>query len=158
MASVRAWAAVVVVLALGACSGSPKKPDPLRASAGFGDAPAVSPTDVEQAEFRSPSGNIGCRLDKDGARCDIVKKSWTPPPKPTDCELDWGFGISVHRAEPARFTCAGDTVLGAKKTLKYGEAVRAGDLTCSSDRSGMRCENTASGHGFTLSVKQYHIF
>ncbi|MET8148144.1 DUF6636 domain-containing protein [Actinoplanes sp. NPDC049668] len=153
MAFGRGCAAVVVALALGACT-SHRDPSPSTpANAGLGDAPALSTVD-----FLSPSGNIGCHVDKDGARCDIVKRSWQPPPAPADCELDWAGGISVYKAEKAAFTCTGDTAMGAKETLKYGSAVRVGDFTCGSDPAAIRCENTASGHGFTLSVEQYSMF
>ncbi|MEU7901961.1 DUF6636 domain-containing protein [Actinoplanes sp. NPDC049118] len=161
MALGRGWAAVLLMLALGACTAPRDTPDPsppTPASAGLGDAPAMPTATVTEANFVSPSGNIGCYVDKDGARCDIVKKAWKPPPAPTDCELDWAGGISVYQAEEAAFTCAGDTVLGAKETLKYGDAVRAGDFMCGSDRKAMRCMNTATGHGFTLSVEQYNMF
>jgi len=49
-------------------------------------------------------------------------------------------------------------VLGARNKLAYGESVRAGDFTCRSDKAAMRCENTESGHGFTLAIEQYHLF
>jgi hypothetical protein len=156
----RVWAAVLLVLALGACTSpqDPPEPPPTPASAGFGNAPTPSAVTVTEANFLSPSGNIGCYVDKDSARCDIVKKSWEPPPAPTDCELDWAGGISLYQAGEPKFTCAGDTVLGAKKTLRYGSAVRAGDFMCGSARSAMRCENTTTGHGFALSVEKYDLF
>jgi hypothetical protein len=106
----------------------------------------------------SPSGNIGCCLDSSRARCDIVRKNWQPPPAPADCDLDWGFGISVDRAKEATFTCAGDTVLGGKEKLAYGASLRAGDFTCGSATKAMRCESTRSGRGFTLAIEQYNRF
>jgi hypothetical protein len=141
------------VLALSACSGPSTSPDPPTASAGFGNAPASS------AAFTSPSGNIGCYVDRDGARCDIVKKSWKPPAKPSDCDLAWGSSISLtsSSSEPT-FTCAGDTVLGAEKILNYGETIQVGDLRCDSTSQRIRCEDTGTGHGFTLAIEQYTIF
>jgi len=118
----------------------------------------AAPVAVSAANFVSPSGNIGCYLDKSGARCDIVRKNWQPPPAPADCDLDWGFGIAVDQAKEATFTCAGDTVLGGKEKLAYGTSLRAGDFTCSSASKAMRCENTKSGHGFTLAIEQYNLF
>jgi hypothetical protein len=179
MTSGRGWAAVLLVLALGACSvpkDTPESSPSTPANAGLGNAPvrpavtvtstrpAVTVTSarpavaVTEANFMSPSGNIGCYVDKVSARCDILKKAWEPPPAPTDCELDWAGGISLFKAKQPEFTCAGDTVLGSKETLKYGNAVRAGDFTCGSERAAMRCENTASGHGFTLSAEKYDMF
>jgi hypothetical protein len=158
-----------MALALAACSppsGTPDPPSttPAKASiAGLGEAPSPPPSSesphvVTAANFLSPSGNIGCYLDTQSARCDIAKKSWTPPPAPADCELDWAFGVSVDNAEKAAFTCAGDTVLGAKDKLEYGESLQAGGFMCRSDRKAMRCENVTSGHGFTLSAERYHLF
>jgi hypothetical protein len=178
MAAVRGWAglcgAITLTAALAACSASPDTPDPGRTTAptatnaALGDAPpspspspSFSPgpsTAVRQAHFGSPSGNISCYLDRSGVRCDIVRREWKPPPAPDDCDLDWGAGLSVNRADEATFTCAGDTVLGARDKLAYGRSLRAGDFTCSSGSKAMRCENTESGHGFTLAIEQYHLF
>jgi hypothetical protein len=185
MAAARGWAglgvAITLAAALAACSATRDEPDPqptaapTATNAALGDAPRSSPPSsslpsslpspptaspqiVTEANFVSPSGNIGCYLTSSSARCDIVRKNWEPPPAPADCDLDWGSGVSVFEAEEATFTCAGDTVLGAKDKLAYGESLRAGDFTCSSDSKAMRCENTQSGHGFTLAIEQYNLF
>jgi hypothetical protein len=171
MASAHRWVGLVaLVAALAACSesdgtGNPPATAPRSAAAGLGDAPgskppapAPSPRLVTEANFLAPSGNIGCYLDTKSARCDIVKRSWKPPPAPADCELDWASGALVDGAGKAAFTCAGDTVLGAKTKLAYGQALRAGDFQCSSDRRWIRCENLQSGHGFILSVGRYELF
>jgi hypothetical protein len=188
MGSLRGWAAVVLVLAVGACSTPAKKEtaasSPARASAGFGDAstatpPAAgaavttaavpasgestptgaAPKQVAEANFLTPSGNIGCYVDKKFARCDIGKKSWSAPPKPADCAFDWGLGAMVEEPGAATLTCASDSLLGSTKTtLNYGQAVQAGDFVCRSDRSAVRCENTRSKHGFTLAVERYTLF
>jgi len=103
-------------------------------------------------QFKSPSGNIGCVLDKrDGVRCDIREKSWTAPPKPSWCDVDWGGGLQVGRRKRASFVCAGDTVLGADRTLGYGSSIRRGRFECFSRRTGMRCVNHRTHHGFRLS-------
>jgi len=143
---------------LAACS-APSKDDPQpSAAAGLGDRASPSVTrDVETLQFSMPSKNIGCYLDKGAARCDIVAKTWKPPAKPADCQLDWGNGMSVGPAD-ASIVCAGDTVLGAKEILEYGQAVRAGDLVCESASAGVRCFNEPTGHGFTLSRQSYTLF
>jgi hypothetical protein len=108
--------------------------------------------------FRSPSGNIGCALDKGGVRCDIRQRSWSPPPKPKWCDLDWGQGLTVAKRGKGHYVCAGDTVLGARRVLRYGKAIRRGRFRCASRRSGMRCVNRTNGHGFTLSREHAHVF
>ena len=113
---------------------------------------------VTEAAFVSPSGNIGCYLTVDMARCDVAKKSWSAPPAPADCDLDWGSGVTVGKTGEATFTCAGDTVLGAPDKLEYGQALKAGPIRCDSASIGMRCENTTTGHGFTVAKEKYELF
>ncbi|MEV8510138.1 DUF6636 domain-containing protein [Actinoplanes sp. NPDC051475] len=162
--------AVVVVVAIGAAVAACSSPSGTRAdsrvtptaaaNAGLGNAPSPSASArvVTEAAFASPSGNIGCYLSDDGARCDIAKKSWSPGPAPADCELDWGFGVAIGKSGKANFTCAGDTVLGAKDRLEYGRSLKAGDFQCDSASTGMRCQNEKSGHGFTVAKEQYDFF
>ena len=109
--------------------------------------------------FKSPSGNIGCVLGKrDGVRCDIREKSWKPPPKPSWCDVDWGGGVQVGRRNRASSVCAGDTVLGADRTLRYGNSIRRGRFECFSRRTGMRCVNHRNHHGFKLSREHVKLF
>ncbi|MDN5917789.1 MAG: hypothetical protein L0I76_22275, partial [Pseudonocardia sp.] len=60
--------------------------------------------------FRSPTGNIGCVLGADGARCDVTEREWQLPPAPADCTLDWGAGLSLAGTAPAGPTCGRGTV------------------------------------------------
>jgi len=108
--------------------------------------------------FQSPSHNIGCIISKRGVRCDIRKKSWSPPMRPAFCFLDWGNGVTVDRHGKAEFTCAGDTALGYGKVLRYGYSVRVGRFRCLSKKSDMRCFNRRNGHGFKLSRQRARLF
>ena len=112
-------------------------------------APAAAQTDVVM--FSSPTKNIGCALDRTGARCDIRERNWRPPPTPPSCELDFGFGLTVDRRGRGQFVCAGDTVLGSKRILAYGRSIRRGRFRCVSRVRVMRCVNRRNGHGFALS-------
>ena len=108
--------------------------------------------------FRSPSGNIGCYIDQQGARCDIGDRTWQPPPKPADCPVDWGQGIELGSDGGARFICAGDTALDpTAMVLDYGRSIAAGAVVCTSQRDGMACRHTASDHGFRLARDSYEI-
>jgi hypothetical protein len=108
--------------------------------------------------FTSPSGNVGCFIDSAYVRCDISERDWTPPPRPADCEFDYGQGISLSRGEQAAFVCAGDTALGGGKPLAYGQSVTAGLMQCDSAESGVTCRDTATGHGFTIAREAYRVF
>ena len=110
--------------------------------------------------FETPSHNIGCYVDRHAARCDIRERSWSPPPEPKSCikiGLDFGQGLVVgqHRAE---FVCAGDTSLGGKAVLGYGQSTRRGSIVCLSEQRGITCRNNAIAHGFFLSRERYRIF
>lgn len=107
--------------------------------------------------FVTPSGNIGCSITGDGARCDISERDWEPTPKPPSCDVDYGQGIGVS-AEGASFVCAGDTVLGGTDTLSYGQAAIAGSYRCESATEGVTCSNTETGAGFFISRGSYRIF
>jgi hypothetical protein len=149
------------------CTGSDAK-QPARstpaASAGLGNratapATAAGVRQVDELIFLTPSRNIGCDLQPATVRCDIGRKSWTPPPRPADCPLDWGNGVYLDRTKVATLNCAGDSLLGATSVvLAYGEAVRAGDILCDSEVAALHCENEKTGHGFTLSVQDYRLF
>lgn len=152
---------VVATLALVACTPSADKvtSEPT-AQTGFGGKPseAAAAREVDGSYlFMMPSGNIGCHLDPEFARCDIGAKSWEPPPKPDDCELDWGSGLVVD-AEDVTFGCSGDTVLGGSEVLPYGDAVRSGDFICESASANVRCRHEPTGHGFTLARERYTTF
>jgi hypothetical protein len=135
------------------------------------DSPATNDADAtateERAEdgrtgapeyrfFAAPSGNIRCAISAEAVRCDIEKHVWEAPPKPEGCDLDWGQGMSVGERGPADFVCAGDTVLSDDPTrrLTYGNSIQAGRIRCVSRKTGMRCFNRNSGHGFDLSVER----
>lgn len=154
---------VIAVLALAGCAGAPpgtgQTSPSVRAS--------VVPVDREVAKltgFYSPSGNVGCKISPTGVRCDIDQRNWSPPPRPADCTLDYGQGISMAIGEPAHFVCAGDTARvlppygGAGEPLAYGETITAGPIRCESAESGMTCRDAGSSHGFSISREVYQLF
>ncbi|MCV7040785.1 hypothetical protein BST36_04670 [Mycolicibacterium moriokaense] len=108
--------------------------------------------------FISPTGNVSCAIAVNLARCDIIDRDWSPPPRPADCEFDYGQGISIAPGEPATFVCAGDTTFGAEEVLPYGKAITAGALRCESAESRITCRDVQTGNGFTISRQAYQIF
>jgi Family of unknown function (DUF6636) len=111
--------------------------------------------------FESPSRNIGCVILDGQARCDILVRSWTPPPRPASCPhvVDFGQGLEVSVSGRARFVCAGDTATNPHApTLAYGQVTVTGELRCASATTGMTCRSTRTGHGFFISRQRYSIF
>jgi hypothetical protein len=108
--------------------------------------------------FHSPSGNIACGISKQGARCDIREREWRPPPKPRQCDQDWGYGLTLGKQGKGRFFCAGDSLFGLGSRLAYGKSVARGRFRCVSRTDGIRCVNRRNGHGFKLSRERAKRF
>ncbi|MGW0158477.1 DUF6636 domain-containing protein [Mycobacterium sp. NPDC003323] len=131
----------------------------MAASLGAAAAVVAAPAAADDlAHFSSPSGNVGCVLDADYVRCDIAEHDWATPPRPADCEFDYGQGIALSLGEPATFVCAGDTTLGGPDVLDYGQSITRGSLRCTSTESAMSCQNTGTGQGFSISRQVYQVF
>jgi hypothetical protein len=130
--------------------------------AGTGSASAQSSSSF----FQTPSKNIGCiyvkplaATDKPYLRCDIGGGLHPLPPRPKNCDLDWGYGYAMSgatgRATPF---CAGDTARDPRApVLQYGRTWKKGPFTCRSQAIGLRCTNRV-GHGFFLSRQHSYTF
>ncbi|MHB8694061.1 MAG: DUF6636 domain-containing protein [Solirubrobacteraceae bacterium] len=122
--------------------------------------PKPTPT-IRISDFRSPSGNIGCIVLADGARCDIRQRNWSPPPRPASCPnvVAFGQGMAVNTSGAGKFVCAGDTSLNpGARALAYGTATSFQGFRCASSTSGMTCTNERTGHGFFISIQGYRSF
>jgi hypothetical protein len=121
-----------------------------------------TPTDREVINdltgFIAPSGNVACMIDASWVRCDIIDRDWQPPPRPADCEFDYGQGITLNDGGLAEFVCAGDTAFGPDQVLQYGESITVGPMHCDSTQSDVTCGNTVTGHGFSISRDAYQLF
>lgn len=121
-------------------------------------APSTKPH-VHLSAFRIANSSIGCKLGGGTARCDISTRSWTPPPQPASCTLDWGQGLSVGPTHaPAQFVCAGDTALNPSGPV-VGNGVDnvIGSVTCQVRNVGVTCFDRA-GHGFFIGRTGYTTF
>jgi uncharacterized protein DUF6636 len=113
------------------------------------------------AGFQTPSKNIACQyFDIDGQnalRCDISQMN-ARPPRPADCELDWGEAFEMTAKGSAEPICHGDTVFDPQlPVLAYGEVWQRGGFTCRSEPTGLTCFN-AMQHGFSLSRATQKVF
>jgi hypothetical protein len=114
-------------------------------------------------------------------RCDVNQHSWRLPPKPADCEFDWGHGTYLAKGR-AGLTCVSDTVAGSDLVgmegtwwngkpgsqvvstergkvvaLAYGASMRFGPITCLSQSDGLHCTDTTTGAGFDISREAYRL-
>jgi hypothetical protein len=112
-----------------------------------GQTTTVAQPALATPRFQLPSKNIGCVLEDDVLRCDILS-GLSPEPEGA-CELDW-VGLVLRAEGPTEPSCAGDTAYDeAAPTLAYGESWARNGLTCAAEQSGLTCTNEA-GHSFTL--------
>ncbi|MBW9206128.1 hypothetical protein KV102_18065 [Mumia sp. zg.B53] len=164
-------AAILLAVALGGCGSASDLAD--AEPAAEASAPTTSPrtaqlplddvaTDLTDdvgpmRAFRSPSGNIVCRLNTDGARCDIGDFDFSPPPKPEGCEDGWGRTLVVDD-EGGFFSCDAPTLAGNSPELAYGKSTTLGSFGCTSQRTGITCLNTETDEGFTVSRERAGTF
>lgn len=111
--------------------------------------------------FQSPSGNIGCAASNEAVsevRCDIAERTFTPPPKPAECDVDYGNGLVIAAGSAPQFVCAGDTTLNNGPVLEYGQVNEVGSVKCTSREAGMTCLDEETGRGFLLARDRYELF
>ncbi|MFD1534730.1 DUF6636 domain-containing protein, partial [Pseudonocardia aurantiaca] len=111
------------------------------------------------ARFATPSGNIACALATGEARCDVRERSWQIPATPAGCDLAYGTGAVLTAGQKGKLSCVGDTLSDPSlQVLAYGQAVRLGDVVCTSRETGVRCEDGRSGHGFAVARASYELY
>ncbi|MEO3472307.1 DUF6636 domain-containing protein [Roseomonas sp. CAU 1739] len=111
-----------------------------------------------QEAFQLPSGNIHCAAFDGVLRCDVLQSTFRRPPRPRDCEQDFGDSVELGSRGPARMVCHGDTVADPKAlVLGYGRAWQGRGLSCTASQAGLRCVN-AEGRGFEMSRAALRLF
>jgi hypothetical protein len=114
---------------------------------------------LDTLSFSTPSGSIDCvYVDIDPnqpfLRCQTAFDLKPLPPKPADCDLDWGGGLRLESDGKVDVVCAGDTVTGDYTTLAYGKIWQKNGLRCVSRRRGLTC-TSRNGKGFFLSSRSW---
>ena len=109
--------------------------------------------------FQTPSGNTQCLYDgsRKVLRCTVLNSTAKLTPKPADCELDWGSDVELNATGRPGGVCAGDTIAGQYRTVKYGVTWRRGPFSCTPATTGLTCRNL-SNHGFTISKAKQRFF
>jgi len=111
-----------------------------------------------QDGFQLPSRNIFCEVEEGALRCDLVDFTFARPPRPKDCDTDWGHAYSIGPRGTSRVLCAGDTVVNrGARVLRYGARWDGVGVTCHAERTGLNCIN-ADGHGFEISRNRLNRF
>jgi hypothetical protein len=117
---------------------------------------------VSTDSFVLPSGNIYCavvgtKTSEPSLRCEIRSMLNPMPPRPRDCEFDWGAGLLLLSSGDAKILCVGDTVGGSEYTLQYDKTWKNSGFECVALTTGLSCANP-SGRGFFLSRQKWYTF
>lgn len=117
---------------------------------------------IEIAAFRSPSGNIHCRLGPDFAACEVEEGRIEPP---VDGICAGGQAGDVGRLElvagEVTPVCNTDSIRDPEaRKLAYGRIARLPgvDVTCLSEEWGVTCVDPLSEHGFFIARGTFTTF
>lgn len=111
-----------------------------------------------QEAFQLPSGNIHCAAWEGRLRCDVLSFAYRRPPRPPDCDLEWGDSVELGPRGAAALVCHGDTVADPKApVLGYGQAWQGAGMACTAATTGLRCTN-AEGRGFEMARARLRLF
>lgn len=104
--------------------------------------------------FAAPSGNIICTISSTGVNCSIAKLEKSPEENANNCVGFIGYVVEL-RATGTNLPCVEKSQLpgaagSGMDVLDYEKKKTVNNFTCSSLRTGMRCEDTNTGRGFSL--------
>lgn len=110
------------------------------------------------SRFDAAGGNIGCRILSGTVRCDVGRRVWSPPHKPSSCHAAWGQGLMIGGTGGSHFVCARNSVLDPTGYyIRPGYDDKVGSVTCQVRSFGVTCfEN--DGHGFFVGRTGYTTF
>lgn len=108
--------------------------------------------------FKTPSGNIACMSVDRVLRCDLRENTAPLPPRPRDCEGDFGNAFEMGIKGRAARICHGDTVFGSNlPVLAYGRTWQYQGFTCVSQMNGLTCRN-ADKKGWFINKLEQKLF
>lgn len=111
-----------------------------------------------QEAFQLPSGNIHCAVYDGRLRCDVLNFAYQRPPRPRNCDLDYGGAVEMTPRGSPVLLCHGDTVANPMApVLGYGQAWQGGGMACTATQQGIRCVN-AEGRGFEMARSRLLLF
>lgn len=114
------------------------------------DDESTQPATGDVESFVTPTGNIGCTIDSERARCIVQSFDYDPPDAPDGCTMDdWG-SIVVANSDGAGFSCTPADFPSDAQPLDYGQSVSAHGMTCASSETGVSCRSDETGAAFSV--------
>lgn len=153
----RTLALLVLLPLLAACGGTDAPAPRATRTIVTTESPQPAPTiEGKPVQFSTAGGNVACDLQPAFVECQVRTHTWPSPKKPSDCHNAWGSRVQVAVGTKGEFICwFGESLLGAKRVLPTGEALKVGLVTCRAVSGGVQC--SAEGHGFTLTKATYRL-
>ena len=109
--------------------------------------------------FRSPSGNVGCKMGAGGAMCEIKDYTWFIP-RPADYTMGGKgnrFLLGQGGAPIGGDWHSDHEFPDGAPTLAYGQTRTVGSINCDSELVGMTCTDSSTGHFFRVSRDSYQL-
>jgi hypothetical protein len=160
--SIRSVSGLVAVIAIAvmfvACSDTDRSTPTTAASTASPESTIIRTG--PSTSVHTKNEDVACIVNTEFARCDVTRPKWSPPPKPADCDGDWGTGaVSVNDKGSVEHGCVTDSARGTDSlVLAEGRGIEVGQFVCDATASGMKCTDTKSGHGFEVSRARYRFF
>jgi hypothetical protein len=112
----------------------------------------------ETIYFRTPSNSIHCALGEKGIGCQVNVSPNTIPPKPKDCQNEWGGRFSLGLQGKGYRSCYSDTLVNPDSiVLKYDTSIESRGITCTAKNTGLTCTNN-DRKGWELSRDRQRFF
>lgn len=113
----------------------------------------VAASKAPELTFTSPGKGVTCQLTSEVARC-MAPKAKFPPPIACPGTME----VRVDTPAPVGAFACNDGPIEAKKPLAFGDQVTRGAFMCRSFPAAMRCINTETQHGFSISAESFIVF
>ena len=93
--------------------------------------------------------------------CLANEMDYPAPPRPADCQTDWGPFFYIGDDSGSFGICAGDPQIPAPTPpppMPYGTTSVSAGQACQSTESGVVCWDTKTRHGFRVARADYELF
>ncbi len=100
--------------------------------------------------FQSPTKSVTCQINDEGARCVPANPKYAPPVP--NCPNN---AVQIRVDAQATVKECAATFDKPAGPLAYGDDITRGDYTCQSRPAAIRCLNTETQHGFSVSPNNY---
>lgn len=103
-------------------------------------------------EFKTPSGNISCAMERDSVDCVARETRLTADTYQPEGD---GYCVGYRLNDEVALNCGSFPIDIRGVEVQYGQAVNVGQFRCTVEEVGVTCWSGLTGHGFFLSKGRY---